>query len=297
MRGVERYRPRFCPKSPTVGRTREHTPWPGTMTRLLLMSLTVVITVSTGAGSAQAQTCPEDLGTCLGAARQFTIIADRLKMRPERIVNFGSPVFIDAQVVGSVCVNRATLSGALLSDVWVSGDVVVLDESGTAVRFRPASGVSGSRYWGVRISGDLITGGGVLKGEEWGNVLGVIDTSGTHPKLGECRQAMIDMRQAAATLSGLTSGEDLGTVVVPATTERVLSFTGSGVQVKNAVRLTLQGKKTPPLASTLVLDVADTVDAAVLNVAKTVKVGRNSSLRFTGPGGVRQSRARLPAGY
>jgi hypothetical protein len=255
---------------------------PTVATRLLTGALAFIVALSVRAVSAEAQTCPEDLATCLGAADQFTVVADRFTLRPERTESVGFPVFVDADVSGSVCTNRATLTGGFFSDVSVGGDVIALEDQGTAVRFGPTTDYYGLRTQGVRITGDLITGGGSLYLEQWAQVHGVVDTTGMHPKLDACRQAMLDMRQAAETLGGLASGEHLGVIVVPTSDQQVVEFSGTGVQVKDAIRITLKGKKSPELGSTLILNVAAAVDSAVLNVSNVLKVGRNSSVLFGG---------------
>jgi len=219
-----------------------------------------------------AATCPEDIRTCLGVASEFHIVAENRaflqqgRRRPEPGVNevFGT------EVGGAVCATTAKLKGGLLSETEVAGDLILLAESGTAVRFAPTK-VFGETMIRISIAGDLITAGGSISGAESVVVGGVVDTSGTHPKLDLCRQAMIDAAQASATLGGLPAAEDLERIIAQPFEIITLDFTGSGAQVKRAISIKLKSEGSD--RSELYLGMDETVDSAILNVDRSVSIG------------------------
>jgi hypothetical protein len=237
-------------------------------TRRMIQAGLVALSVALPLAS-WAATCPENITTCLGSASEFQIVGARVFLLQGRwIYDDGVSFRLGSVVGGSVCATTAKVKGGSFLPTAISGDLILLAESGTAVRF-VAGRVQGAKQARVNIEGDLITAGGSVQDPQWAIVDGVVDTSGSHPKLDLCRQAMVDAAQASSVLGNLPATEDLGSVTVLPLDDLELAFTGTGAQVKSAVSIRLMSSE-----SSLRFDIADTVDCAIVNVERSVSVGR-----------------------
>jgi hypothetical protein len=116
---------------------------------------------------------------------------------------------------GSVCSTTSRFVGGPI----VRGDVVALASSGVAIA-NPRTD-HGSPYCGNGFVQNAVTGGGSISGHldlATGGVVvsGVVDTSGTHPALAPCAQAMVDAAAASTALAALPAPPEqtFGRVVV-----------------------------------------------------------------------------------
>jgi hypothetical protein len=232
--------------------------------RRMMQAGFVVLSVALPLASWSA-TCPENITTCLGSASEFKVVGNRVSILYGTFSNGSRQGSV---VDGSVCATTAKMKGGRDRLTSISGDVILLAESGTAVRFVALRDNRGTKRPGTLIDGDVITAGGSIEGSEWAGVNGVVDTSGSHPKLDLCRQAMVDAAHAASVLGNLPATEDLGNLTVLPFETHTLAFTGTSAQVKSAV-----GMRLMPDDSLLGFDVADTVDSAIVNVERSVYVG------------------------
>jgi hypothetical protein len=120
----------------------------------------------------------------------------------------------NSRLVGTfdaVCAGSARLQTFDLRPFHTSAAELVLTAAdGTAVRFLapPASYRGGDDA----VEGNIRTGGGAVVGPV--DLTGDADTSGTHPLVGRCAQAMSDARSASATLAALAPTRVLGKVRV-----------------------------------------------------------------------------------
>ena len=123
--------------------------------------------------------------------------------------NFKSPT----DFYGSACVGRAWLQGARVLEGLSPGNVIATKATGTAIRFPPVNPNAVLYY--NEIDGDVVTAGGAVKGiPPIDNSQSVVDTTGTHPALAGCLQAMADARRASAKLAALPPTQVLGNVHV-----------------------------------------------------------------------------------
>jgi hypothetical protein len=204
---------------------------------------------------------------------------------------------------GSVCSTTSRFVGGPI----VSGDVVALASSGVAIA-NPRTD-HGSPYCGNGFVENAVTGGGSISGHldlATGGVVvsGVIDTSGTHPALAPCAQAMVDAAAASTALAALPapSAQTLGRVVVKkndvvtlhAGTTGVINVDTLKIQNGHLVRAQFQEHGCDESAELDVdTDLSYTGDV-VINVRNlfigqcaylSLSVGRNVVFNVPGPGG------------
>lgn len=109
----------------------------------------------------------------------------------------------------SACTPRAVLGSLQFNDNEGGTNLIATRASGTAVTFSRVTN-DDLLYNPSHITGDLITGGGQIKGLV--DVDGVIDTSGTNPEVARCRDALATMSQASAYFAALPPTRTLGNV-------------------------------------------------------------------------------------
>ena len=123
-----------------------------------------------------------------------------------------SYLWFGTEFTNTACVGRARLRGARFVEDRTPGDVVATATAGTAIRFTASPP---NAYMMNEISGDAVTGGGAVKGNAALYYLGgAIDTTGTHPALASCVQAMADARRVSAQFAALQPTRVLGDVRV-----------------------------------------------------------------------------------
>jgi hypothetical protein len=167
-----------------------------------------------------------------------------------------------AAVDGSVCTTRAKVDC-----LWYATDVIGLAHSGTAVAFGRA------RYCDPAASVDrVITGGGKTKYTTDPNSVGVVDTSGTNPRVASCAAALAAAPVASAQLAALPPTQTFGAVVVPANTIYHIDAHGGGVV--NFKSLALLSDATFGGAS-ISIDAAP-ADNVVINVFGQLALGKGT---------------------
>jgi hypothetical protein len=209
----------------------------------------------------------------MGEAAQFDAVASvKLTMQTgllgRGLYRYPAQAFTSA----SACAFKASVSGTT-AETQIGEDLILLAGPGTtAARFVAGRG----GYGGVIVENDVATAGGRLRGEAVLQVAGAIDTTGTHPRLPSCQQAMVDMQTGSAMLAALTPTVDLGSLTI--TGDDLTISVGPGLQVITASRISVlpgvaEGYRT---GGTLTIDRSSN-DPVILNVAK-LRIGDLSSI-------------------
>jgi hypothetical protein len=164
-----------------------------------------------------------DLCSTLGAAARFvTVVSSRMKTQRSTVESIQGTAFL-----GSVCMGRGRLDLAGVYDDGngLGADLVATQASGTALRI---TGI-GDDFGGVAyVDGDVATGGGAIRGT-FDEVVGTTDTSGAHPVVATCAQAMADAETASATLAALPPTQVLGTIRIALGTGYTIDARGGAV--------------------------------------------------------------------
>ncbi len=132
----------------------------------------------------------------------------------------------------------------------------------------------------IFIDGDVATGGGYIQNPQYADILGVIDTSGTNPKVATCQQAMNELTTVSATLASLPPTQTLGTIVVAPGNYDAEITVGSGRQVVNIDKIKLQTSPDEASELDITLDPATTV--VVVNVAKGLAMAADTVIGVNG---------------
>lgn len=259
----------------------------------------VVALEAFAAGSTHALPFVCDL---LGPVAQFKVVATG-SLHTESTRGYYLPVgpFIFRD---DVCAHRIA-AGA--RGRW-GGDIVATRDSQNAITFgvvigkRPGDyrelGCYGSYPCNVHyVYGEIATGGGLVTA--FGDLLPerpyarVIDTSGTHPLVGECQSAISHVAALSTALAqGLLPGEppgaarsiiELGDLRIARDDEVVLTPTGPGVTIYRVRDLILDsGRAVPSYFTTpggfLTLDGSD-AQVVVVNVTGQLKAGRGAVIQ------------------
>jgi len=138
-----------------------------------------------------------------------------------------------AQVNGSIC------AGTVTARPWtvMTGDVVALNTTGTAIRFA----------LGDRVSGNVITGGGAIIKSAHARIGGKVDTSGQAPEFASCSAAASALAAARTQMMALPPTLILPSLAVPqAATQRIpdTGTLGAGQIVIDTPRIDLAGYAT-----------------------------------------------------
>jgi hypothetical protein len=181
--------------------------------------------------------CPQDVCDCLGEARNFALVtAGSQYLGIAREFGGGERTTYGTEV-GDVCAHTAKSTGFVAGPNVVDGDLVALAGTGTALRFftyDPYDSYGGSDP-GLRVEGTVATGGGRVIGDIDTDT--PVDTSGTHPKLASCRQAIADMQSASAVLAGLAPTQDVGPIRVRGDVGHLTAGPGVNVFAASQVRV------------------------------------------------------------
>ena len=138
---------------------------------------------------------------------------------------------------GTACVGRARIRGARFIDHESRGHIVATSNVGTAIRFTDTPPYA---YTTNEVDGDIVTGGGAVSGNSTLEYLGgTVDTTGAHPELAHCRDAMTNARRVSARFASLPPTQVLGDVHV-GPGERV-DITGAPGEVIQVGSLTVSG--------------------------------------------------------
>jgi choice-of-anchor A domain-containing protein len=159
---------------------------------------------------------------------------------------------------------------------------VLTAPSGIAMTFMGPR-VGGAPAPGAYVGGDVVTGGGLLRGPEFAQLDGAIDTSGTDGRVADCTQAMSDVAAASTTLKNIPPTQTLPAIVVEPEEEASIPV-GPGTQVINIPSITLKTGRVDgqPAASTLTFACDPNTTSLVINVANSVSLGNECEIIVDG---------------
>lgn len=182
----------------------------GSMRAAVAAAAAVLVALSDGARAA----CPDTPCDCVGGASAYRIVADRL-------------FDFDSVFYGNLCTRTAQLAEPNEDGPPedIVGDLHALAGAGSvAVRGRIARQGPGDE---IVVAGALATGGGDVSGPI---SAGTLDTTGNHPGIAACDQAMDDIVAGSQMLAALTPTQTLPRLIVdhPGVTEFPV---GPGVNV------------------------------------------------------------------
>jgi len=172
----------------------------------------------------------------------FDLIADKIDARLSPSSTEGEPW--SGQIDLRSCTRQSRFQGTYISSFQSGGGPVALVATaakGAAVRFRKIT--PGAQYRSF-VDGDLVTGGGTVVGDFTpDDIDGTIDTTGLHPLVAECEQAMIDALAASAQFAALPANRSFGpTTVEPFGTFEIDAAPG---EVIHFDALTIRGEFDP----------------------------------------------------
>ena len=175
--------------------------------------------------------------------KTFDVLADKIDARLSPSEEEGSPWGGSLDLRS--CARQSRFQGTHVSAFFSTGsdDVahVATNASGVAVRFRKIT--PGTQYPNF-VEGDLVTGGGRVVGEiAPDDITGTVDTSGLHPLVADCVQAMADARTASEQFAALPADRSFGpTTVAPFSDFEIIAAPGEVIHFDS---LTLQGEYDP----------------------------------------------------
>jgi len=256
-----------------------------------------------GGGSVQSAlaqpTCGQDLCVCLGAAKNYEIVATKsakmistkLKQSDGSGGTYITPY--PASVDDSVCATIGNFTGRMATDpgdddAQLGTDAVLLNPAPKVAASFMAYKVAKVLTPAVTISGDLVTGGGSVKNPGAVSVAGSTDFSGNHAKVQPCQQALIDFQSASTALQALapTQTVPLNKIALKGTDMDINA--GPGTNVLNLTSISLKPTVTKSYGyvystpSTLNINLVPTTDVMVINVAKTVSIGKECGIAVLG---------------
>ena len=231
-----------------------------------------------------AAVCPNDLCECLGEAANFRVVsADKMTVGSGNVVSSYYPFMIGTFVLDNVEANVCGGTTALLTEpgrdyTEIEGDLYVLEGPGrTAIRGRILGPESYPGQTSVVGAKNIATGGGSIVGPV--AAINTIDTTGTHPGLTRCAQAIADIQSASQTFAGLTPTQTLGAVIFDDGEQHDIAV-GPGVNVLSASKLIVKPKKVSRSylrGTTLQLTLDPATESVIIN-ASSLYVGRNCGI-------------------
>lgn len=230
-------------------------------------------------GSLASAACPEALCDCLGEARRFSVVSARnVALRTGKICYYMDGCSLIDVATDAICSSTVRMTGSDPSDNTgvYAVDVAAVATSGRAAQFRKSAEQSPPSV------GVLATGGGLASGPVEATL---VDTTGMHPLIAACRQAMDDVRTASATLAGLAPTHSLDVVDLSGANELEI-VAGPGVNVINVSRFTLQSLRSLGYvyAPTVYVTLAPETQAVVINTPR-LKIARGSQVLSFGSEG------------
>ncbi len=257
--------------------------WPA----VVLAGIGAALAVSS-ASAQPAPTCPSDLCACLGAAGQFAIAGGTVKMIGGKIVEDGYAMPFGSSADDSICATKGTFSGIYGGPTGLEADVLLL----TAAPKKVAAAflgykAEGMHYAGISIAGDLVTAGGKLSGVPANvDVTGATDTTGSNSKLAGCTQAMTDLASASTTFQGLTATQTLQPIKLKGADGDITAVAGVNVINIDSIKLAPSIERAYGFAyttpATLNINLLDTTDTVIINVAKSLSVGTDCWIAVVG---------------
>jgi choice-of-anchor A domain-containing protein len=190
---------------------------------------------------------------------------------------YGEPVPTSSN--GSFCGRLGRLSGKLDAELTLGGDVIMSGGPGTTAATFRGYKEDGLPSTSVFIDGDVATGGGTVKSLQYVEFGGGVDTTGAHPEVAICRQAVAELSAASATLASLSPTQVLTGIAVNPGQVATLGV-GPGRQVVNVDTIVLDSSADEWSELDIVLDPATVV--VVINVAKMLVLGAGSVVAVNG---------------
>jgi hypothetical protein len=129
---------------------------------------------------------------------------------------------------GPICTQRAKLNGVGIEPFHLHDSFVVATKTtGTAISLVDSRKDECNPN---SFSDDLITGGGLVKGEQgpYGPPVNV-DTSGTDPRVSSCNQAFVDAVDLSNAIRAMPATQEFDTIKVPVNGTFTIDATGGGV--------------------------------------------------------------------
>jgi hypothetical protein len=253
---------------------------------LPLTIITVWLLAVLGPTAARAA-CPDTLCQCLGTAKNYTAVsATNLTVAFGKISASGYSYKVETDVEGTVCgAGPTTLLGSAEEAPTVLSDVVgkLTIENAIKVKGVKSYGVLDP---GVEVNGDLVTGGGAIVNPQLAIVDGAIDTTGTHPLVGDCTNAQNDVAQTATTFDGLTATQTLPAVVAKGGEEGPFVITtapGLNVIDAESIKVAPKGVSGYPEGSELTIDMDAAATLVVIRTPK-LSIGKLCLVSLTGAG-------------
>lgn len=232
--------------------------------------------------------CPIDFCACLGEAQKFTLVANNIQaVQLKQTVPDEEPYFLESAVAGPTCGKTGKFDGEEEAETALEGDVVLTEAEKRAVTLGGFPNAFGAAQPGVLIGGDLVTGGGDVKGFGLAVVDGVLDGTGTHPQVAVCNQAKADVQTASDYFKNLPASQTLPSLTVQNGDEQILTA-GDGIHVIN-----IEGDLSVlpariggfPEPSVLRIEFGPDTDAVVINIAGDVVLGDECAIFAEGVAG------------
>jgi hypothetical protein len=228
------------------------------------------------AGTAWAA-CPQTLCDCLGEAGGYRVVALEhvnagVGMVRDIFYRFPIGTII---LNGDVCSTTAVLGEPASDYTEIDGDLYALAGPGKIAIKARIFGPGAGETVGAETNA---TGGGSVIGP----IAGAVDTTGTHPGIASCQQAMTDVISASQTLAGLTPTLFFGETQIYDGSDVEIEA-GPGVNVISVGRIALKARQIGQEVddSTLTINVGPTTEAVIINAA-SLGVGKNCALRISG---------------
>jgi choice-of-anchor A domain-containing protein len=240
-------------------------------TRFHLAAITLIaaLSSSTPAGAA----CPQSPCDCVGEARSFAGIG----ARTARLASgrYGS----GAEAEGDLCAPSVVVSSVpfpLGSDT----------STRNLVALKP-TGIAAIITGGSQVAGDVVTGGGGVIQKTLATISGVIDTSGTDPRLASCAQAIADAAAASALLAALPPTRDLGSIRLRSDLvdiDNLVLHADPGVNVWTATEIQVRAPYPDFIANGVHIVMAPDTDAVIINTSRLKLNGVGSGIYVSGIG-------------
>jgi len=228
--------------------------------------------------------CPTDLCDCLGEAGHFALVGTDVSIRPgipsPRV--YGYPV--QSSVDTSVCATTADLFGKLHGETAIGDDVILTDTTGTAGELKGYRAYGGYAYPGVLIGGDLATGGGFVKGLEFGVIMGATDMRGRNPRVAACARAADDAQAASTAFSLIPPTQIItnGRLVAIGAIREINATAGVNVIRFGDLILKAHRQGGYTTGSVLNINLAPNTDSVIVNVTGKLAIDRESQIKVNG---------------
>jgi choice-of-anchor A domain-containing protein len=263
----------------------------GLALRGTLIICIVTLTLTLQSRVAPAQTCPDDLCTCLGTAAQFGVVGNTLTMKgATQKYGKGTSAYVlhsATSLDDSACGNQGTFSGVTDAETNIGGDLVLL--AGAGKKAATFNGIKQGKTLtpGTNVGGDLVTGGGTVKNIANAAVTGATDITGSSSKLADCTTAQSTAQSLSNTLKALPQTQTFAAISVTGKTSPFTISVVDGVNVINADKISVS----PTGAwggGELDIDFSGATDpstaVAIINVKKKLSVGKDCSITVKGAG-------------